>query len=72
MSMKEEKDGPNTEDPIEPSGGTASEEKTSTEERPRRRGFAAMDRDRVKAIASKGGRAGHAAGTCLLYTSRCV
>src|SRR5262245_48049087 len=32
----------------------------STEPRPRRRGFAAMDRERVKAIASKGGRAAHA------------
>jgi general stress protein YciG len=33
------------------------------EPKPRRRGFAAMDRDRVKEIASKGGRAAHAAGT---------
>lgn len=31
--------------------------------KPRRRGFAAMDRDRVREIASKGGRAAHAAGT---------
>jgi general stress protein YciG len=39
------------------------------EHRPRRRGFAAMDRDRVKAIASKGGRAAHAAGTAHQFSS---
>jgi general stress protein YciG len=39
------------------------------EQRPRRRGFAAMDRDRVKAIASKGGRAAHAAGTAHQFSS---
>ena len=39
------------------------------ERRPRRRGFAAMDRDRVKAIASKGGRAAHAAGTAHQFNS---
>ena len=37
--------------------------------RPRRRGFAAMDRDRVKLIASKGGRAAHAAGTAHQFNS---
>src|SRR6478672_11067022 len=37
--------------------------------RPRRRGFAAMDRDRVKQIASKGGRAAHAAGTAHQFNS---
>jgi general stress protein YciG len=37
--------------------------------RPRRRGFAAMDRERVKAIASKGGRAAHAAGTAHQFSS---
>ena len=36
---------------------------------PRRRGFAAMDRDRVKAIASKGGRAAHAAGTAHQFSA---
>lgn len=36
---------------------------------PRRRGFAAMDRDRVKQIASKGGRAAHAAGTAHQFNS---
>lgn len=37
--------------------------------RPRRRGFATMDRDRVKQIASKGGRAAHAAGTAHQFSS---
>jgi general stress protein YciG len=36
---------------------------------PRRRGFAAMDPDRVRAIASKGGRAAHAAGTAHRFTA---
>ena len=41
-----------------------------TEERPRRRrGFAAMDRDRVKEIASKGGKAAHSAGTAHQFSS---
>ncbi len=40
-------------------------------ERPRktRRGFAAMDRTRVSAIASKGGKAAHAKGTAHQFTS---
>lgn len=42
---------------------------TPAEQRPRRRGFAAMDRDRVKAIASKGGKAAHAAGTAHQFSS---
>lgn len=55
-------------------GGTeqSSENNTnpSTEApRPRRRGFAAMDRDRVKEIASKGGKAAHAAGTAHQFSS---
>lgn len=37
--------------------------------RPRRRGFAAMDRERVREIASKGGRAAHAAGTAHQFSS---
>ena len=44
-------------------------EAKTEEQRPRRRGFAAMDRDRVKAIASKGGRAAHAAGTAHQFSS---
>ena len=48
----------------------ANTEAGSVEEpRPRRRGFAAMDRERVKAIASKGGRAAHAAGTAHQFSS---
>src|SRR5512135_1127161 len=48
----------------------ASDGGTTTEApRPRRRGFAAMDRDRVKEIASKGGRAAHAAGTAHQFSS---
>ncbi|HVJ93443.1 MAG TPA: KGG domain-containing protein [Labilithrix sp.] len=39
------------------------------QERPRRRGFAAMDPERVKQIASKGGRAAHAAGTAHQFSS---
>ena len=39
------------------------------EQRPRRRGFAAMDQARVKEIASKGGRAAHAAGTAHQFSS---
>ena len=39
------------------------------ERRPRRRGFAAMDRDRVREIASKGGKAAHAAGTAHQFSS---
>jgi general stress protein YciG len=50
-----------------------SEEKpqaaSSETPRPRRRGFAAMDRDRVKEIASKGGKAAHAAGTAHQFSS---
>jgi uncharacterized protein len=44
-------------------------QKANEPPRPRRRGFAAMDRDRVKAIASKGGRAAHAAGTAHQFNS---
>ncbi|MDB4941183.1 MAG: ral stress protein [Labilithrix sp.] len=49
----------------------AAPEETAGQEaaRPRRRGFAAMDRDRVKEIASKGGRAAHAAGTAHQFSS---
>lgn len=33
------------------------------------RGFAGMDRDKVRAIASKGGKAAHASGTAHQFTS---
>lgn len=42
---------------------------TTEAPRPRRRGFAAMNRDRVKEIASKGGKAAHAAGTAHQFSS---
>ena len=49
---------------------TSSETAAPAEERrPRRRGFAAMDQDRVKEIASKGGKAAHAAGTAHQFSS---
>jgi hypothetical protein len=51
--------GPNAQDGAPP----------AEERRPRRRGFAAMDRDRVKEIASKGGKAAHAAGTAHQFSS---
>lgn len=51
--------------PSEAQGTSAPTE----ERRPRRRGFAAMDRDRVKEIASKGGKAAHAAGTAHQFSS---
>jgi general stress protein YciG len=35
---------------------------------PRPRGFAAMDRDKVREIASRGGKAAHAAGTAHQFT----
>ena len=58
------------------SGGDASETPKSestpepTSPKPRRpRGFAAMDRSKVSEIASKGGKAAHAAGTAHQFSS---
>ena len=57
------------------SGGDPSEEQkpaeaTAEPPKPRRpRGFAAMDRSKVSEIASKGGKAAHAAGTAHQFTS---
>ena len=51
------------------SESTAYKEAATEAPRPRRRGFAAMDRDRVKEIASKGGKAAHAAGTAHQFSS---
>lgn len=51
---------------------TTSTESTSTTkaDKPRKpRGFAAMDRKKVSEIASKGGKAAHAAGTAHQFTS---
>ena len=50
-------------------GGTGTADVTTEQARPRRRGFAAMDRSRVKEIASKGGRAAHAAGTAHQFSA---
>ncbi len=44
-------------------------QETPAEQPRRRRGFAAMDQARVKAIASKGGKAAHAAGTAHQFNS---
>jgi uncharacterized protein len=55
----------------DPSDSETEKSQTPAKEapRPRRRGFAAMDRDRVKEIASKGGKAAHAAGTAHQFSS---
>jgi general stress protein YciG len=48
----------------------AASETPSEAPKPRRpRGFAAMDRAKVSEIASKGGKAAHAAGTAHQFTS---
>lgn len=39
------------------------------ESTPRKRGFAAMDPEKVRAIASKGGKAAHVSGTAHQFTS---
>ena len=49
---------------------STSESSTPKAEKPRKpRGFAAMDRKKVSEIASKGGKAAHAAGTAHQFTS---
>jgi len=45
------------------SSSTASDSTPPPSSAPRKRGFAAMDPERVRAIASKGGVAAHAKGT---------
>jgi general stress protein YciG len=57
---------PSTPEPSEQPKTEASEV-TSKPRRPR--GFAAMDRKKVSEIASKGGKAAHAAGTAHQFTS---
>jgi general stress protein YciG len=56
-------------DETNPGGSEPAEDNKPEERRPRRRGFAAMDRDRVREIASKGGKAAHAAGTAHQFSS---
>jgi general stress protein YciG len=67
----EQQSAENNQTPSAPeTGHTTTQAAVGTEERrPRRRGFAAMDRDRVKEIASKGGKAAHAAGTAHQFSS---
>ena len=58
-----------TPEPQQQTASTDGQPVAVEERRPRRRGFAAMDRDRVKEIASKGGKAAHAAGTAHQFSS---
>jgi general stress protein YciG len=62
---------PNSSPPSsDPSDEPKPAETTSESPKPRRpRGFAAMDRSKVSEIASKGGKAAHAAGTAHQFTS---
>ena len=70
MNADEHNAGGESSEPSSNPTGESQEGATPTEERrPRRRGFAAMDRDRVKEIASKGGKAAHAAGTAHQFSS---
>jgi general stress protein YciG len=56
--------------PSEPSEQPKTDEVVAEQPKPRRpRGFAAMDRKKVSEIASKGGKAAHAAGTAHQFTS---
>src|SRR3954468_11208439 len=56
--------------PSEPSETPKTEATADVPAKPRKpRGFAAMDRSRVSEIASKGGKAAHAAGTAHQFTS---
>lgn len=60
---------PNTAGTVE-SSDTPKVESAPEQPKPRRpRGFAAMDRKKVSEIASKGGKAAHAAGTAHQFTS---
>jgi len=64
-------------DPNTTSTESSSDESSSADEKPvtetskprRPRGFAAMDRTKVSEIASKGGKAAHAAGTAHQFSS---
>jgi general stress protein YciG len=63
-------------DPTNNTSPEPTEETTNTTETPapapkprKPRGFAAMDRKKVSEIASKGGKAAHAAGTAHQFTS---
>lgn len=59
-----------TSDPSEtPMSETAERPVAQPQKTRRPRGFAAMDRSKVSEIASKGGKAAHAAGTAHQFTS---
>jgi len=58
---------PSTEEASESKAAEAAPAETPKPRRPR--GFAAMDRKKVSEIASKGGKAAHAAGTAHQFTS---
>jgi general stress protein YciG len=72
MNFDPQSDKPQTsESPKVDSAPSATEVPNQTPNpKPRRpRGFAAMDRSKVSEIASKGGKAAHAAGTAHQFTS---
>jgi general stress protein YciG len=53
-----------------PKSDASASGSSTPEQKPRRpRGFAAMDRSKVSEIASKGGKAAHAAGTAHQFSS---
>ena len=59
-----------TNSPTNEASDTPKSESVSEPTKPRRpRGFAAMDRSKVSEIASKGGKAAHAAGTAHQFSS---
>jgi general stress protein YciG len=59
-----------TSDASDPPTSAETAEKPVAQPKTRRpRGFAAMDRSKVSEIASKGGKAAHAAGTAHQFTS---
>jgi general stress protein YciG len=58
---------PTSSDPSDEPKATETPSETPKPRRPR--GFAAMDRSKVSEIASKGGKAAHAAGTAHQFTS---
>jgi len=59
-----------TTDVTDETGASAETSPKPETPKPRRpRGFAAMDRSKVSEIASKGGKAAHAAGTAHQFTS---
>lgn len=60
---------PTASNPTEASETPKSEASAETPKPRRPRGFAAMDRTRVSEIASKGGKAAHAAGTAHQFST---